>query len=134
MILENFGATGTLLAAVVEGGVSSIQRLPWEQDVPRWHEHMPSSGLTNQRVQVARRMYAHRFHSVFPDDDMLCCEVWKVRLKQTYKIIAHQYGVKWRRRYDRKNPTAQIQPAINHAATFGEAAADRGCAVEPFRL
>ena len=49
------------------------------------------------------------------------------RMRETYKILADRYGIDWSgRRYDRQNPTAADLPnqAINHAATFVEAAAD----------
>jgi CRISPR-associated protein Cas1 len=120
---------GTLLAAVGEGGVKFYTAPPMgtgRSKVARAHAQLWAD--EDQRVQVARRMYAHRFHSVFPDDDIAVLRGMEgARLKQTYKIIAHQYGVKWEgRRYDRKNPTAADLPnqAINHAATFVEAAAD----------
>ncbi|HHT91137.1 MAG TPA: type I-E CRISPR-associated endonuclease Cas1 [Firmicutes bacterium] len=120
---------GTLLAAVGEGGVKFYTAPPMgtgRSKVARTHAQLWAD--EDQRVQVARRMYAHRFHSVFPDDDIAVLRGMEgARLKQTYKIIAHQYGVKWEgRRYDRKNPTAADLPnqAINHAATFVEAAAD----------
>jgi CRISPR-associated protein Cas1 len=49
-------------------------------------------------------------------------------LTQIYSVIIDQkYGVTWKgRRYDRQNPLAADLPnqAINHAATFVEAAAD----------
>ena len=47
-------------------------------------------------------------------------------MKETYKILAQQYGVKWSgRKYDRENPDLNDAPnqAINHAASAIEAAA-----------
>ena len=49
------------------------------------------------------------------------------RLKQSYKLVAQRFGLEWHgRRYDRQHPTAAALPnqALNHAATFVEAAAD----------
>ena len=49
------------------------------------------------------------------------------RVKAMYRTTAQQYGIPWHgRRYDRQNPTAADLPnqALNHAATFVEAAAD----------
>jgi CRISPR/Cas system-associated endonuclease Cas1 len=49
------------------------------------------------------------------------------RIKESYQRVAERYGVTWHgRRFDRNNPSAADLPnqAINHAATFVEAAAD----------
>jgi len=73
-------------------------------------------------------MYGYRFQSVFPHDDISVLRGMEGgRLKETYKIVARQYSVEWRgRNYDRQNPEGADLPnqAINHAATFVEAAAD----------
>jgi len=73
-------------------------------------------------------MYGYRFQSAFPHDDISVLRGMEgARLKETYKIIARQYGVEWKGRcYDRQNPQSADLPnqAINHAATFVEAAAD----------
>jgi CRISPR-associated protein Cas1 len=48
-------------------------------------------------------------------------------IKKSYQIVAQRFGIDWRgRRYDRDNPNAADLPnqAINHAATFVEAAAE----------
>jgi CRISP-associated protein Cas1 len=48
------------------------------------------------------------------------------RMRETYKLLARQYGIDWNgRRYDRQHPEADDLPnqAINHAATAVEAAA-----------
>lgn len=48
-------------------------------------------------------------------------------MKEAYKLVAQRFGIEWHgRRYDRNNPNAADLPnqAINHAATFVEAAAD----------
>ena len=49
------------------------------------------------------------------------------RIKELYSVEAERHGIPWKgRRYDRANPNATDIPnqAINHAATFVEAAAD----------
>lgn len=49
------------------------------------------------------------------------------RLKAAYRLLAAQHGIPWSgTRYDRSDPYAADLPnqAINHAATFVEAAAD----------
>jgi len=49
------------------------------------------------------------------------------RMKESYKLVAQRFGIEWQgRRYDRQNPNAADLPnqALNHAATFVEAAAD----------
>ena len=120
---------GTLLAAIGEGGVKFYTAPPMgagRSKVARAHALLWADETS--RIQLARKMYGHRFQSVFPNDDISVLRGMEgARLKQTYKIIAHQYGVKWEgRRYDRNNPSASDLPnqAINHAATFVEAAAD----------
>jgi CRISPR-associated protein Cas1 len=73
-------------------------------------------------------MYAIRFGEVLPRRDISALRGMEGgRLKKSYEIIAQQYGVRWNgRNYDRKNPEAADLPnqAINHVATFVEAAAD----------
>jgi CRISPR-associated protein Cas1 len=49
------------------------------------------------------------------------------RVKESYRIVAQRFGIDWQgRRYDRSAPHAADVPnqAINHAATFVEAAAE----------
>ncbi|NMB01168.1 MAG: type I-E CRISPR-associated endonuclease Cas1 [Firmicutes bacterium] len=128
-VLRILAHQGTLLAAVGEGGVKFYTAPPMgagRSKIARAHARLWAD--EEERIKVARRMYGYRFQSVFPNEDISVLRGMEgARLKQTYKIIAHQYGVKWEgRRYDRKNPTAADIPnqAINHAATFVEAAAD----------
>ena len=48
-------------------------------------------------------------------------------MKETYRIVAEQYGISWQgRHYNRQNPNGADVPnqAINHAATFVETAAE----------
>jgi len=73
-------------------------------------------------------MYAWRFGRVLPHRDISVLRgIEGGRIKETYKLLAQQFKVSWHgRRYDRQNPTKTDIPnmAINHAATFVEAAAD----------
>lgn len=120
---------GTLLAAVGEGGVKFYTAPPMGQgrsEIARQHARLWADETA--RLDVARRMYAWRFGKILPHKDIAVLRgIEGARLRETYRIVARQYGVPWEhRRYDRDNPTAADLPnqAINHAATFMEAAAD----------
>src|SRR5690606_19420095 len=80
-----------------------------------------------QRIAVARRMYAWRLGEVFPKADIAVLRGMEgARMKETYKLLAQKYGVAWNgRRYDRENPDAADLPnqAINHVVTAVEATA-----------
>ena len=128
-VLRILARHGTLLAAVGEGGVKLYTAPPMgagRSRVARAHARLWADKDT--RLHVARRMYAYRYQSVFPNEDISVLRGMEGgRLKEAYKIIARQYGVEWKgRRYDRENPESADLPnqAINHAATFVEAAAD----------
>lgn len=120
---------GTLIAAVGEGGVKSYTAPPMGQgrsDVARRHaERWADPKL---RLDTARRLYAWRFGRVLPHRDIETLRgIEGARIKESYKLVAQRFGIQWQgRRYDRQNPTAADLPnqAINHAATFVEAAAD----------
>lgn len=120
---------GTLLAAVGEGGVKFYTAPPMGQgrsEVARAHARLWANEKT--RLDVTRRMYAFRFGQVLPHRDITVLRgIEGARLKETYRLLAQQYGVPWNhRRYDRDNPNDADIPnqCINHAATFVEAAAD----------
>ncbi|WP_054772528.1 type I-E CRISPR-associated endonuclease Cas1e [Methylogaea oryzae] len=120
---------GTLLAAVGEGGVKFYTAPPMGQgrsEVARAHARLWAD--EKARLDVARRMYAFRFGEVLPHRDIAVLRgIEGARMKATYRLVAEQHGVNWKgRRYDRQNPNACDIPnqAINHAATFVEAAAD----------
>src|SRR5690606_4551850 len=95
-------------------------------DVARAHARLWAD--KESRLAVARRMYALRFGEVLPHRDITVLRgIEGARLREWYRIIADRYGVEWKgRRYDRENPESADLPnqAINHAATFVEAAAD----------
>jgi len=120
---------GTLLAAVGEGGVKFYTAPPMGQghsDIARAHAYLWAD--EKARLEVARRMYAFRFGRILPHRDIAVLRgIEGGRMKKSYQILAEEHGVPWKgRRYDRRNPTATDIPnqAINHAATFTEAAAD----------
>lgn len=120
---------GILLAAVGEGGVKFYTAPPMGQgrsDVARTHAHLWAN--PSKRLDIARKLYAWRFGRVLPHRDIEVLRgIEGSRLKEAYKILAQKYGVHWRGRlYDRDDPESADLPnqAINHAATFMEAAAD----------
>lgn len=120
---------GTLLAAVGEGGVKFYTAPPMGQgrsNVARRHARLWAD--ENARLDVARRMYAFRFGEVLPHRDISVLRgIEGGRIKALYRLAAQKYGIPWKgRRYDRQNPNDADIPnqAINHAATFVEAAAD----------
>lgn len=120
---------GTLMAAVGEGGVKLYTAPPMGQhhsDIARAHAYLWADDKA--RLEVARRMYAFRFGRILPHRDIAVLRgIEGGRMKKSYQILAEEHGVPWQgRRYDRQNPTAADIPnqAINHAATFTEAAAD----------
>ena len=128
-VLRILARHGTLLAAVGQGGVKYYTAPPMgagRSRVARAHARLWAD--EDARILVARRMYGYRFQSAFPSEDISVLRGMDgARVKETYKIIARQYGVEWKgRRYDRRNPGKADLPnqAINHAATFVEAAAD----------
>lgn len=120
---------GTLLAAVGEGGVKFYTAPPMGQghsEVARAQARLWAD--ENERLSVARRMYALRFGKILPHRDITVLRgIEGARMKETYKIAADRFRVPWQgRRYDRNNPNDADLPnqAINHAATFVECAAD----------
>ncbi len=120
---------GTLIAAVGEGGVKSYTAPPMGQgrsEVARAHAARWAD--LKQRLDTARRLYAWRFGRMLPHRDIETLRgIEGARIKESYKLVAQRFGIEWHgRRYDRDNPTAADLPnqAINHAATFVEAAAD----------
>lgn len=120
---------GTLMAAVGEGGVKFYTAPPMGQarsEVARQHAALWAN--KKKSLDVARRMYAVRFGRVLPHKDITVLRgIEGARMKETYRVVANQFGVPWEgRRYNRSDPTAADIPnqAINHAATFMEAAAD----------
>lgn len=120
---------GTLLAAVGDGGVKFYTAPPMGQgrsEVARAHARLWAN--EGSRLDVARHMFVWRFGQVPPRSGLPSLRgIEGARLKAAYRLVAQQYGVPWNgRRYDRDNPNAAdlANQAVNHAATFVEAAAD----------
>jgi CRISPR-associated protein Cas1 len=120
---------GLLIAAVGEGGVKSYTAPPMGQgrsDVARIHAERWAD--RKGRIDTARRMYAWRFGRVLPHREIETLRgIEGARMKEAYRLVAQRFGIEWHgRRYDRDDPQAADLPnqAINHAATFVEAAAD----------
>lgn len=120
---------GTLLVAVGDGGVKFYTAPPMGQAhsaIARKHARLWADDT--QRLEIARKMYAWRFGVVLPHKDINSLRgIEGSRLKETYRLLATQYGIAWKGRvYDRQNPNAADVPnqAINHAVTFVESAAD----------
>lgn len=120
---------GTLIAAVGDGGVKSYTAPPMGQGrsaVARSHAERWAD--SKQRLDTARRLYAWRFGRVLPHRDIETLRgIEGARMKESYRLLAERFRIPWQgRRYDRQNPNAADLPnqAINHAATFVEAAAD----------
>jgi CRISP-associated protein Cas1 len=118
-----------LLAAVGQDGVKSYTAPPFGQghsDVARAHAERWAD--RTRRVDTARRLYAWRFGRVLPHRSIETLRgIEGARMKRSYQLVAQQFGVTWQgRRYDRDDPGAADLPnqALNHAATFVEAAAD----------
>jgi len=119
---------GTGAVMIGEGGVRLYASMPFGPDdsaLARRQAHLWNEA--EGRVAVARRMYAWRLGEVLPHKDIAVLRgIEGARMKETYRLLAGQFGVDWGgRRYDRQNPEADDIPnqAINHAATAVEAAA-----------
>lgn len=119
----------TLLAAIGEGGVKLYSAPPFgtaKSALARKHAHLWADPI--KRLDVARRMYAWRFGEILPHKDISVLRgIEGGRLKKAYQILTQKYSIPWNGRvYDRQNPALTDIPnqAINHAATFVEAAAE----------
>lgn len=128
-VLRLLARHGVLLLAVGEGGVKCYSAPPFGQgrsDVARRHAQLWADA--ERRLGVARKMYALRFGEVLPHRDISVLRgIEGARMKESYRIVAERHGIEWHgRRYDRHAPSATDLPnqAINHAATFVEAAAE----------
>ena len=119
---------GCVLCAVGEGGVRHYTAPPLgpdtsalaRQQVTLWSKY-------ESRMEVARRMYTHRFGEIVRTRDIEVLRGMEgARIKRAYVTSAARYDIEWNgRRYDRKNPMATDLPnqALNHAAVTVQAAA-----------
>lgn len=119
---------GTILVAVGEDGVRAYTAPPLgpdRSDIARAQARLWTD--EQKRLKVARQMYAWRLGEVLPHRDIAVLRgIEGARMKETYKLVAQRYGIRWRgRRYDRANPQAAdvANQAINHASTAVQAAA-----------
>lgn len=119
---------GTGLVAVGEEGVRFYASMPFGRDdsgMARQQVRLWSDA--DQRVLVARRMYAWRLGEVLPSADLTVLRgIEGARAKTLYRTLAKQFGVRWAgRRYDRDDPEAtdRVNQALNHASAAVRAAA-----------
>lgn len=119
---------GTAMAAVGDNGVRLYTAPPISSRnselARRQAEYWANA---NTRLFIAKRMYAWRLGTVLPHRDISVLRgIEGARMKESYRLIAQQVGIDWKRRaYNRANPSADDLPnqALNHAATAVEAAA-----------
>ncbi|MDN5938810.1 MAG: CRISPR-associated endonuclease Cas1, partial [Salinisphaera sp.] len=128
-VLRVLARHGTLLAAVGAGGTKYYTAPPMGQGRSATaRNHARRWADETRRLDLARRMYAFRFGRVLPHRDIAVLRgIEGGRVKEMYRVEAQRFGIAWKgRRYDRAKPTGADIPnqAINHAATFVEAAAD----------
>lgn len=128
-VLRVLARHGTLLAAIGAGGTKYYTAPPMGQGRSATaRRHATLWADETARLDMARRLYAFRFGRVLPHRDIAVLRgIEGTRVKEMYRIEAERFGIPWKgRRYDRSNPMAADVPnqAINHAATFVEAAAD----------
>ena len=119
---------GTGLVATGEGGVRFYASMPFGKDdsglarcqVRAWSD-------AQQRVHVARRMYAWRLGEVLPTAEISVLRgIEGARVKTMYRSLAKQFGISWAgRRYDRDDPEAadRVNQALNHSSAAVRAAA-----------
>jgi CRISPR-associated protein Cas1 len=125
---------GTGLVAVAEGGVRFYASMPFGPDrSARARRQAEQWANPERRASIARRMYAWRLGEVLPSSDLTVLRgIEGARTKETYRLLAQQFKIQWRRRrYDRDDPLSADLPnqAINHAATAVYALADVAVAV-----
>lgn len=118
----------TALAAVGQDGVRFYTAPPLIPDSSALARAQARAWADpDERIRIARRMYAWRLGEVVPAKDIAVLRgIEGARMKESYKVIAQQVGVRWNgRRYDRANPNAadDANQALNHAASAVEAAA-----------
>ncbi len=119
---------GTGIVFTGEGGVRLYASMPFGPDDSTIARRQAACWSDPQaRMRIVRRMYAWRLGQILPDADIDTLRgIEGARARETYRLLARQYGIKWdARRYDRQHPELDDLPnqAINHAATAVEAAA-----------
>jgi CRISPR-associated protein Cas1 len=119
---------GTGLAVVGEGGVRLYTAPPLmaaASALARRQAMLWADPRT--RMQVARKMYAHRMGEIVVTRDIEVLRGMEgARVKEAYARKAAEHGIAWSgRRYDRRNPAAADRPnqALNHLSSVMTAAA-----------
>ncbi len=126
---------GTGLVAAAEDGVRFYASMPSGPDHSARARRQAQlwADATGERIRVARLMYAWRLGEFLPATDIDVLRGMEgARVKETYRRIAEQVGIRWAgRRYDRANPQEADIPnqALNHAATAVLAAAEVAVAI-----
>lgn len=119
---------GTGLAASGNGGVRLYASMPFGPDDSRRARAQARAWADpDARIAIARRMYAWRLGEVLPNSAIEVLRgIEGARMKETYKLLAREYGIRWRgRKYDRQKPDASddANQAINHASSALQASA-----------
>jgi len=127
-------AHGTGLVFVGSGAVRFYASMPFGPDASaRARRQAVSWADQDQRLRVARRMYAWRMGEIFPDAEIEVLRGMEgARAKKAYELLAQQYGIRWYgRRYDRKKPEGSdpANQAINHASVAVVSAAQVAVAI-----
>jgi CRISPR-associated protein Cas1 len=119
---------GTGLIATGEDGVRFYASMPFGADdsaLARRQTQLWSD--PEQRIAIARRMYAWRLGEVLPSKDITVLRgIEGARVKTLYRTLAEQFGIQWKgRRYDREDPEAtdRVNQALNHTTTAVRSAA-----------
>lgn len=127
-VLRLLARHGTGLVAAGEGGVRYYASMPFGQDSSALARRQVSLWADpEQRLHVARRMYAWRLGEMLPSDDITVLRgIEGARARTLYRTMAEQHGITWAgRRYDRDDPEAadRVNQALNHASAAVRAAA-----------
>ncbi|MEM9292736.1 MAG: type I-E CRISPR-associated endonuclease Cas1e [Acidobacteriota bacterium] len=124
-ILARHGCT---VLIVGEGAVryyASLPSGPGRSAMARRHAELWSD--SSLRQEVILQLYEWRLGERLEVRDLNALRgIEGVRVKESYRQIAKQYGIRWRaRRYDRSDPEAADRPnrALHHAAAAVKAAA-----------
>lgn len=125
-----------LLAVGSKGVRLYAASMPFGPDrAERARRHAQLWSDPDQRVDIAREMYAMRLGRELPSYDRDLDTLRGMegsRIKGVYQNMADQYGIEWNgRRYDRTDPDSNdpVNKAINHAVTAVYAAARIAVAV-----
>lgn len=127
-VLRLCAGHGTGFVVVGEAGTRYFASSPaGPNESARARKHALLWARLDARSLVARRLYAWRLGEVFPDADISVLRGMEgARMKETYRRLAEQFGLRWHgRRYDRNKPEATdlANQAINHVVTAVEATA-----------